>query len=99
MGVWQTKEKEQDRVIHSSVLWDRRWRMEFVELRGGLTLPVEILEFALGLEARGVHLQASGDVLKVSADEGKPILSEDEIAFIRNRKAHLLAVAAYQAPA
>ena len=72
--------------------------MEFVELRGGLTLPVEILEFALGLEARGVHLQANGDVLKVTSDEGKPILSDDEVAFIRNRKPHLLAVAAYQVP-
>lgn len=85
-------------MIHSSVPWDRRWRMEFVELQGGLTLPVEILEFALRLEDRGVHLQVAGDVLKVTADAGKPVLSEDEVAFIRKRKAHLMAVAAYQAP-
>lgn len=73
--------------------------MEFVELRGGLTLPTDVLEFALRLEDRGVHIQANGDVLKVTADEGKPVLSEEEVAFIRSRKPHLLAVAGYQAPA
>lgn len=72
--------------------------MAFVELRGGLTLPVEVVEFALGLEDRGVRLEAAGDVLRVTSAAGKPELSESEIAFIRSRKAHLLAVAAYQAP-
>jgi hypothetical protein len=72
--------------------------MEFVELRGGLTLPTDVIEFALGLENRGLQLEAAGDVLRVKAQDGKPILSAEETAFIRSRKAHLLAVAAYQAP-
>lgn len=72
--------------------------MAFVELRGGLTLPEEVLAFALRLEDRGIRLHASGDVLKVTADVGKPELSPEETAFIRSRKPHLLAIAAYQAP-
>jgi hypothetical protein len=72
--------------------------LEFVELRGGLTLPVDILEFALKLENRGLHLQADGEILRITSDAGKPDLSEDEMAFIRPRKAHLLAVASYLPP-
>jgi hypothetical protein len=72
--------------------------LEFVELRGGLTLPVDILEFALKLENRGLHLQADGEILRITSDAGKPDLSDEEMAFIRLRKAHLLAVASYQAP-
>jgi len=73
--------------------------MEFIELRGGLTLPVEVVEFALRLEDRGIQLEAVKDVLRVKAKTGsKPILSDEETAFIRSRKAHLLAVATYQAP-
>jgi hypothetical protein len=72
--------------------------LEFVELRGGLTLPVDILQFALKLENRGLHLQADGEILRVTSDAGKPDLSEDEMAFIRLRKAHLLAVASYLPP-
>ena len=73
--------------------------MEFVELRGGRVLPVDVLEFALRLEERGIQLEAAGDVLKVKDKTGsKPVLSEQETAFIRSRKAHLLAVASYQAP-
>ena len=72
--------------------------MEFVELKGGLMLPVEILDFALKLENRGLHLQADGEVLRVTSDTGKPDLSVEEMAFIRLRKAHLLAVASYLPP-
>jgi len=73
--------------------------MEFIELRGGLTLPVEVVEFALRLEDRGIQLEAVKDVLRVKAKTGsKPILSDEETAFIRSRKAHLLACASYVAP-
>lgn len=61
-------------------------------------MPEEVIAFALGLEDRGVHLQAVGDVLKVTSDLGKPELSDEETAFIRARKAHLMSVAGYQAP-
>ena len=87
-----------EEMIHAPVPWDRRWRMEFVELRGGLTLPVDVVEFALRLEDRGVRLEAAGDVLRVTSAAGKPELSEEETSFIRSRKAHLMAVAMYQAP-
>jgi hypothetical protein len=72
--------------------------LEFVELRGGLTLPVDILEFALKLENRGLDLQADGEVLRVTSDAGKPDLSDEEMAFIRLRKPFLLAVASYLPP-
>jgi hypothetical protein len=73
--------------------------MEFVELKGGLTLPTDVLEFALKLEDRGIVLEAAGEVLRVKEKTGsKPVLSDEESAFIRSRKAHLMAVAAYQAP-
>ena len=86
-------------MIHQPVPWDRRWRLEFVELRGGLTIPVEILEFALALENRGLRFQADGDVLRVTSEKGKPELLVGEMAFIRSRKAHLMAMASYQPPA
>jgi hypothetical protein len=85
-------------MIHPPVLWDRRWPLAFVELKGGLTLPEDVIAFALQLEDRGMTLLADGETLKVRAAEGKPVLSESDQAFIRNRKHHLLAVAAYQAP-
>ena len=85
-------------MIHQPVPWDRRWRLEFVELRGGLTLPVEILEFALNIENRGLRLQADGEILRVTSEKGKPELLVGEMAFIRSRKRHLLAVASYLPP-
>ena len=73
--------------------------MEFIELRGGLTVPADVLDFALKMEEAGFHLQADGDVLRVTLDSGKrPNLSAADSAFIRSRKAHLLAVAAYRPP-
>ena len=87
-------------MLHATVPWDRRWRMAFVELKGGLVLPEEVIAFALGLENRGVRLSVAGDVLRVtSVAGGKPELSESDVAFIRNRKAHLMAVASYAPPA
>ena len=72
--------------------------MEFVDLKGGLVVPTDVLGFALALEERGIVLESVGEALKVRGPAGKPELSEDEIAFIKARKAHLLAVAAYRAP-
>lgn len=73
--------------------------MEFVELRGGLVLPTEVIEFALALENRGIAFQAAGEVLRATSTTGeKPNLSAEDVAFIKARKGHLLALAGYQAP-
>ena len=71
----------------------------YVELRGGLMVPVDALRLAWALTDRDLILSQEGEKLKIkAADDGKPDLSEDEIAKIKQYKFHVLALLAYQPP-
>ncbi len=71
---------------------------DFTELRGGLTLPNDVLALALDLEARGITLAADGDKLRASGPNGKPDLTPADVEGIKHRKIHLMALAGYIAP-
>jgi len=67
-------------------------RSEFVVLKGGLTLPLAAVEFALDLERRGLQLRSEdGDVLFVGPRDR---LTDDDRLGIRRWKWHLLALVA-----
>ena len=76
-----------------------------VELRGGLTIPLEALRLALELEARGWTLTLKGEKLALrwgspEAAEGprEDALTEAEQGAIRRWRTHLLAIVAYHNP-
>lgn len=74
--------------------------MEFIELKGGLIVPADVIAFGCALEARGITLAVDGEKLRVRGSAGAPpALSEEDAAFIRARKPHLMALVAYEAPA
>jgi len=66
--------------------------LEFVVLRGGLTLPLPVIQLALELEAKGVRLAADGDELLAGP---RRLLTADDHRAIRRWKLHLLALLAY----
>lgn len=69
-------------------------RSEFVVLPG-LTVPLEVVQLALDLEQRGVHLiREDGDVLLVGPRER---VTDDDRVQLRRWKRHLLAIMAYDA--
>ena len=71
----------------------------FVELKGGLFAPWEALTILWALEDRGITCEIVGDKLRVKGPAGtKPQLSEAEIATIKARKPHLMALIAYEPP-
>lgn len=75
---------------------------EFIELRGGLIVPADAVALLVDLERRGITCSSTeGGVLRVKGPKGgdKPELSAVEVAAIKARKAHLLALVAYEAPA
>ena len=73
--------------------------MELVELRGGLTVPLEDLQFLWALETLGMACEVVGDKLRVQGPNGtKPDLSDEDVTYIKARKPHLLALVAYQPP-
>ena len=71
---------------------------DFIELSGGLTVPAADIALLLDLERRGCSFEVAGETFKVKGVNGaKPELSPEEIATIKRRKAHLMALVAYQA--
>ncbi len=74
--------------------------MEFIELNGGLTVPETDITGLLALEARGMRFIVDGEKLRIRGpvDGQTPDLTADEVAFIKARKAHLMALVAYEAP-
>ena len=71
--------------------------MDLIDLRAGPTVPRPALELALRLERRGVLLRVDRDQLIVVPPAGD-YLTDDDRDEIRQWKAHLLALLAYQAP-
>jgi hypothetical protein len=69
----------------------------FISLPGGPTLPAAVIELAIDLQQRGLHLTVEqGDVLFVGP---RNRLTEEDRAGLRRWKLHLLALLAYEADA
>jgi hypothetical protein len=74
------------------------WNSNFVTLDGGVVVPIEVLEFVLGLESRGYLFRVEGDKLWVSksATDTQDLTENDRLT-ISTRKPHVLLVVSYQA--
>jgi len=68
----------------------------FVPLRGGLVLPVQVVELGLALKARGVPLITDGDHRLVLP--APDLVTEDELAALHHWRQHLSALVEYSAP-
>jgi hypothetical protein len=70
--------------------------VEFVTLKGGLTIPVPALRLALDLEARGIPLATDADHRFVVPKDER--LTADDLVNIERWRAHLGAMVDYRAP-
>lgn len=74
--------------------------MEFIELRGGLMAQPADIALLCDLEDRGMTFAVDGEALRIRGANGqKPELSPGEVSQIKTRKAHLMALVAYDAAA
>ena len=70
--------------------------VEFVPLKGGLTIPVAALRLALALEARGIPLATDADHQFVVPSDDR--VTADDLEEIQRWRAHLGAIVEYRAP-
>ena len=70
--------------------------VEFVTLKGGVTIPVPALRLALDLEARGIPLATDADHRFVVPKDER--LTADDLVNIQRWRAHLGALVDYRAP-
>jgi TubC N-terminal docking domain len=70
--------------------------VEFVTLKGGVTIPVPALRLALDLEARGIPLATDADHQFVIPKDER--LTADDLVNIQRWRAHLGAIVDYRAP-
>jgi hypothetical protein len=70
--------------------------VEFVTLKGGVTIPVPALRLALDLEARGIPLATDADHRFVVPKDER--LTADDLANMQRWRAHLGAIVDYRAP-
>jgi TubC N-terminal docking domain len=70
--------------------------VEFVTLKGGLTIPVPALRLALDLEARGIRMATDADHQFVVLKDER--LTADDLVNIQRWRAHLGAIVDYRAP-
>jgi TubC N-terminal docking domain len=70
--------------------------VEFVTLKGGLTIPVPALRLAVDLEARGIRLATDADHQFVVPSDDR--LTAEDLAEIQRWHAHLGAIVDYRAP-
>ena len=68
----------------------------FVTLKNGPTLPVEVIELAVRLEAQGVPLRADANHQFVMPEH--PSLTAQDLAAIHRWRLHLGAIVEYEAP-
>lgn len=68
---------------------------DFITLKNGPVVPVEVLTLALDLECRGYRLLSDGVTLRVVGLNGPPILSATDRENIVRWKLYLLALVAY----
>ena len=81
---------------HKAALIERLRPMEFVTLKGGLTIPVPALQLALDLEAREIPLATDADHHFVVPDD--PRLTNEDRAAIHRWRLHLGAIVQYRVP-
>jgi hypothetical protein len=70
--------------------------IEYVTLKGGLTLPLPALQLAWNLEERGFQLSLDGEV-QIVVEPVEALTTQDKLAIDRWRP-HLGAIVAYEAP-
>jgi hypothetical protein len=70
--------------------------VEFVTLKGGLTIPVPALRLALDLEARGIPLATDANRQFVVPKDER--LTADDLVNMQRWRAHLGAIVDYRAP-
>ena len=70
--------------------------VEFVTLKGGLTIPVPALRLALNLEARGIPLATGADHQFVVPKDER--LTADDLVNMQRWRAHLGAIVDHRAP-
>jgi hypothetical protein len=70
--------------------------VEFVTLKGGLTIPVPALRLAIDLEARGIPLATDADHQFVVPKDER--LTADDLVNMQRWRAHLGAIVDYRAP-
>jgi len=72
---------------------------DYVELLGGLTVPVDAFNVVHEFDRRGLILKQQGELLRISnADGSKPDLSAGDVERIKRWKPHMLALMNYVAP-
>jgi TubC N-terminal docking domain len=70
--------------------------VEYVTLKGGLTIPVPALRLALDLEARGIPLATDADHRFIVPKDER--LTADDLVNMQRWRAHLGAIVDYRAP-
>jgi hypothetical protein len=70
--------------------------VEFVTLKGGLTIPVPALRLSLDLETRGIPMATDADHQFVVPKDER--LTADDFVNIERWRAHLGAIVDYRAP-
>jgi hypothetical protein len=75
---------------------DRLAPRGFIALKGGLVLPVEVIELALDLERRGIPLATDADHQFIVPNDSR--LTETDCAAITRWRLHLGAAVEYRAP-
>jgi hypothetical protein len=83
-------------VQQKAALLTRFAPVEFVTLKGGVTIPVPALRLALDLEARGIPLATNADHRFVVPNDGR--LTADDLVNMQRWRAHLGAIVDSRAP-
>jgi hypothetical protein len=91
-----TSELRSALVQHKAALLALLAPVEFVTLKGGLTVPVAALRLALHLEARGMALATDAHHQFVVPSDDR--LTADDLAQMQRWRAHLGAIVEYRAP-
>lgn len=65
---------------------------DFVVLKGGLTVPLDAVRFALDLESRGGQLVAEGDDILIGPSS---LITDEDRQAVRRWRRHLHAILAY----
>jgi hypothetical protein len=91
-----TSELRSALVQHKAALLALLAPVEFVTLKGGLTVPVAALRLALNLEARGIALVTDAHHQFVVPQDER--LTADDLVNIQRWHTHLGAIVDYRAP-
>lgn len=69
------------------------WSSDLITMRGGMTVPVGVVQLGCSLELRGFRLTSHGEKLRVTPPKDtQETISGDEREAIRVWKAHFLAL-------